>query len=261
MTGGPGGAGGFAPGGPGRGGPGGFGGPPEPGQVLSRFAKDRLRLTDEQKKQVEELQKDVDARLAKILTDDQNKELKDLRDAPGRGGPGGFGGFGRPGAGGRGGAGAPGGGPGGAAGARPLFAVKAGASGDITLKGSAKSNDGVAWSLPSAGPATPSPLLYEGCLYVLEERGGVVSCYDAATGKQLYKERVQGASGFTASPWAYDGKVFCLDDAGTTHVIKAGPEFKVLGSNELEEMFWSTPAVAGGAVFLRGVDHLFCIKP
>jgi outer membrane protein assembly factor BamB len=179
---------------------------------------------------------------------------------------GGFGGFGGPG-GGRGGPGGRGpgrfGGPGGfggMGGGKPLVAVKAGASGDITLKSGAKSNEGVAWSLPNAGPSTPSPLLYDGLLYVLEERGGLVSCYDAKTGKQVYKERVPGARGFTASPLACEGKVFCLDDSGTTHVIQAGPAFKVLGANAVEGMCWSSPSVGGGAVFVRTVDELFCFK-
>src|SRR5262249_19602152 len=97
-------------------------------------------------------------------------------------------------------------------------------------------------------------------IYVLADRGGLVSCYDATTGKQVYKERISGARGFTSSPWACDGKVFCLDDGGTTHVLKAGPEFKVLGKNALDEMCWSSPAVAGGSWFLRTVDHLLCIR-
>jgi outer membrane protein assembly factor BamB len=173
------------------------------------------------------------------------------------GGPGGFGGFGGP-PGGGGFPKGPGGGMGG--GSRPLFAVKAGAAGDITPKAGAKSGDAIAWRSTQAGPATPSPLLYDGLLYVLEDRGGVVSCYDAATGQQHYKERIPNARGFTSSPWAYGGKVFCLDDAGTTHVLKAGAEFEVVGANKLGEMAWSSPAVANGAVFLRTVDHLYCIR-
>ena len=167
------------------------------------------------------------------------------------GGPGGFGG--------RGGRGGRGGGLGGG-GSRPLFAVKAGASGDITLKAGATSNDGIAWYQPKAGPQTASPVLYQGYLYVLDERGGYLSCYDAKTGKQEYKERLTGARGFTSSPWAADGKVFFLDDAGTTHIVQAGPTFKILGKSLLGEMCWSSPAVAGQALFLRTVDHLFCIK-
>src|SRR5205823_9088446 len=152
------------------------------------------------------------------------------------------------------------GGPGGmGGGARPLFAVKAGASGDVTPKGGSAS-ESIAWHQTQAGPSTASPLLYDGRLYVLEERGGLIACLDAKTGKQLYKERIPGARGFTASPWAYEGKVFCLDDAGTTHVLKAGSEFEVVGANRLGEMAWASPAVAGGAVFLRTVDHLYCIR-
>ncbi|HKB37422.1 MAG TPA: PQQ-binding-like beta-propeller repeat protein [Gemmataceae bacterium] len=143
----------------------------------------------------------------------------------------------------------------------PLFAVKAGASGDITLKSGTTSNDGVAWSRTRSGPYIVSPLLYKGYLYVAEQRGGMLSCYDAKTGKPAYsRERLQGARSFTSSPWAYDDKIFCLDEDGKTFVVQAGPEFKLLGKNELNEMFWSSPAIAGGALFLRGVDTLYCIR-
>src|SRR5262245_43755584 len=92
----PGGFGGF--GGPGGGGPGGFGGPPRPGQILPTFLQERLELTAEQKKQLEELQKDVDGKVAKVLTDEQNKQFKEPPQGPGPGGrPGGFGGFPQPG--------------------------------------------------------------------------------------------------------------------------------------------------------------------
>jgi outer membrane protein assembly factor BamB len=146
------------------------------------------------------------------------------------------------------------------AGGKPLFAVKAGASGDITLKGDATSNDGVAWFLPQAGPPMASPLLYDGYLYILEQRGGQLSCYDAKTGDRVYRERLPGATGCTSSPWAYDGKVFCLADDGRTYVVQAGKDFKVLGKNDLDSMCYSSPAVAGGALFLRTVDSLYCIR-
>jgi outer membrane protein assembly factor BamB len=147
-----------------------------------------------------------------------------------------------------------GGGFGGSSG-KPLFAVKAGASGDIT-----RATEPVAWNLPQAGPGMASPLLYEGHLYILDQRGSLLSCYDAKTGKQVYRERLPGGRGFTSSPWACDGKVFCLDDSGQTYVVQAGPEFKVLGRNPLNEMCWSSPAVAGNSLFLRTVDYLYCIR-
>ncbi len=151
-------------------------------------------------------------------------------------------------------------GTGGGQGTGPLYAIKAGATGDITLKDDQESNEGVAWRSERAGPSMPSPLLFKGNLYILDQRG-VLACFEAATGKQLYRERVPGARQFAASPWAYDGKVFCLDQEGSTHVIQAGSEFKVLATNPVGEICWASPAIAQGALFLRGAEHLFCIKP
>jgi len=148
-----------------------------------------------------------------------------------------------------------GGGGGANAGSKPLFAVKAGATGDIT-----RSAEALAWQLPQGGPPMASPLLYEGHLYVLDQRSGLLSCYDAKTGKQMYRERLSGSRGFTSSPWAAGGKVYCLDDNGQTCVVQAGAEFKLLGKNPLNEMCWSSPAIAGDAIFLRTVDRLYCIQ-
>lgn len=152
-------------------------------------------------------------------------------------------------------------GTGGGMGVGPLVAVKAGASGDIPLS-SAKSEGGaIAWVAPNGGPPMASPLLYQGLLYVFDQRGGVLSCYNAKTGEVAYKQRIPGATGFTASPWAAEGKIYCTDGDGVTHVLQSGPEFKVLAKNPLEEMCWSSPALADGTLFLRTVDNLYCIKP
>jgi outer membrane protein assembly factor BamB len=174
---------------------------------------------------------------------------------PGPGGGGGGGGFGRP----------PGGGGGQPGGMRfgggGLYAIKAGATGDISLRGNATSNAGVAWSVKT-GTSAPSPLVYQGYLYVLSQTGGMITCYDAKTGKVEYnRERIPQAKSFWASPWAANGKIFCLDEDGVTHVLKAGPEFDVLDKNALpRETYWATPAAADGALFVRGVDTLYCIK-
>ena len=142
-----------------------------------------------------------------------------------------------------------------------LFAVKAGAKGDITPKSGEKSSDGVAWSEPKAGLGMASPLLCKGYIYVLERNGGLINCFDAKTGKAAYtKERIAGARSFWASPVALNDKIYCLDDDGNTYVIQAGAEFKQLGKNTIKEMTWSSPAVADGALFLRGVDNLYCIQ-
>lgn len=142
-----------------------------------------------------------------------------------------------------------------------LFAIKAGATGDITPAQGQTASAGVAWSRSGAGVAMASPLLYRGHVYAFDRRSGQVSCYDALSGKPRYhKARIPNARSFWSSPWACDGKVFCLDDGGTAHVIAAGDELKVLGSNKLNDETWSTPALAHGSLFIRGVEYVYCIK-
>src|SRR5262249_3918394 len=96
---------------------------------------------------------------------------------------------------------------------RPVYAIRPGASGDISLKGKETSNDYVAWCQRLGGPYHPTPVVYGGYVYVLLDRG-FLSCYEARTGKPVYqKQRLSpSASAFTASPWAYGGKVFCLSE-------------------------------------------------
>jgi outer membrane protein assembly factor BamB len=145
-------------------------------------------------------------------------------------------------------------------GGSPLWAVKVGAKGDISLDANESTNNYVAWSNNKGGPPLSSPLLYEGHLYILAQQNALLTCYDAKTGNEVYKERVKGAKSFTSSPWAHAGKIYCLDESGQTFVIRAGPQFEQLGKNEIEDMFWATPAVARDALYLRGADNIYCIK-
>lgn len=156
--------------------------------------------------------------------------------------------------------GAPPSGPGAPGGQGGIVAVKAGAEGDISLKPGKSSNAGVVWAARRGGGSDTSPLAYQGHVYVFSRNGGILTCYNAATGKQAYRERVPGLKGVWASPWANDGKVYVLDDSGTTAVLQAGPSFKVLRKNTLDDTTWATPAAADGAIYFRGVDHLYCIK-
>jgi outer membrane protein assembly factor BamB len=143
---------------------------------------------------------------------------------------------------------------------QPIYAIRPGATGDITLQKGETSNPLVAWSHPKGGPYNPSPILYGDYLYVLLDRG-MLSCYDARTGKEIYsKERVGRGAPFTASPWAYDGKIFCLSEDGDTFVIQAGPRFKLLGKNSLNEMCMATPAIAHGSLLIRSLSKLYRIE-
>jgi outer membrane protein assembly factor BamB len=141
----------------------------------------------------------------------------------------------------------------------PIYAIKSNARGDITPKDGEASSAGIAWVRSGSNLGRASLLVYDGNLYVAGTRN--LSCYDARTGEPRYvKERLPGARNVMASPWAYDGHVFCLDEGGDTYVIKSGPVFKVVGRNKLDEMCWATPAISGGSLFLRGVEHLYCVK-
>jgi outer membrane protein assembly factor BamB len=145
-------------------------------------------------------------------------------------------------------------------GSSPLWAVKAGASGDISLKSGETSNASIAWSSTKACPPMASPLLYKDHLYILMEKGGILMCLDARTGKEVYKERLKGAGTFTSSPWVRDGKLYCLAEDGETFVVEAGTKFQLLGKNEIKDMFWATPALSHDSLYLRGADRLYCIR-
>jgi len=140
----------------------------------------------------------------------------------------------------------------------PLFAVKAGASGELTLPKGNGSTEGIAWSRPRSGPGTASPLLNGEQIYVFNR--GFVLCFDARTGDKLYKERLPDCGSFLASPWAAAGRVFGMDESGQTYVLAPGATFKLLSKNWVYDTFWASPAVMEGTIYLRGVNHLYCVR-
>ncbi len=140
----------------------------------------------------------------------------------------------------------------------PLHAVKAGAVGNLT-PAYENSNEYVAWSDTLAGLGKPSPVLDNGLLYLVADRGGEVSCFDAVTGERIYKEKTGSSAACWASPWIANGKLHFYDEKGVTQIIQTGTEFKVLGSNTLDDKFWASVAVAGNDYVFKGVDKIYCI--
>ncbi len=141
----------------------------------------------------------------------------------------------------------------------PIFVIRAGASGDITLAASQTSSKDVAWSKKARGSYMPTPLIYGDHLYVLSNQG-VFDCYDLKTGNEIYRERIpHHGSGFSASPVAADGKIYLPSEDGDVFVVKAGPKFEVLTSNSIGEPLMATPAISGGKMFVRSQQHLFAI--
>src|SRR5262249_10973353 len=129
-----------------------------------------------------------------------------------------------------------------------------------TLQPDQSASDAIAWCQRLAGPYHPSPLVYGDYLYVLYDRG-MLSCFEAKTGKEVYgKQRLGvGATAFTASPSAAGGHIYCLSEDGDTFVVQAGPEFKVLGKNSVDEMCLATPAPVRGSLLLRTQSKLYRI--
>jgi outer membrane protein assembly factor BamB len=128
----------------------------------------------------------------------------------------------------------------------------------VALKpGTEKAAAEVQWSVGKLSPKTASPLVYQDRVYAING-AGVLNCAEAATGKLLWQERLKGP--FSASPIAADGKLYLVNEAGVTFVVKSEQDKgTILASNALEETILGTPAIAGGAIFLRSDQHLYCI--
>lgn len=143
----------------------------------------------------------------------------------------------------------------------PLYAVRPGATGDISLATGETSNDSIAWSLPRGASIHPCFLISDNRLYVLYD-AGLLACYDALTGESIFpRQRLNTGGGrFYASPWAYNGRIFLLNENGTTWVVEDGPEFKELHRNVLDDNTWATPAIAQGSLFIRTYTGLYRLQ-
>ncbi|HEY6168791.1 MAG TPA: PQQ-binding-like beta-propeller repeat protein [Verrucomicrobiae bacterium] len=133
-----------------------------------------------------------------------------------------------------------------------LFAVRPGGNGDITASH-------VAWKKTRGLPYVPSPVCYEGRVYAVKS-GGMVSCFDARTGRELYLEERVGLIGdFYASPVAADGKIYFTSQQGKIAVVAAEDSLNVLARNDLKEPIFATPAIVDGRVIVRTAGQLFCL--
>ncbi|MDP7339834.1 MAG: PQQ-binding-like beta-propeller repeat protein [Vicinamibacterales bacterium] len=140
---------------------------------------------------------------------------------------------------------------------RPVYAIRPGASGDISLNEGESGNDFIVWYQPMLGTYNTSALVYGDYYYTLLDRGFLLN-HDARTGREIYgRTRVKPGAGFTASPWAYNDRVFLLGEDGDTFVVRAGPEFELLHTNSLNEMALATPAVVRGSLILRTQSKLY----
>ena len=144
-----------------------------------------------------------------------------------------------------------------------MLVVKAGATGDISLKANETSNSSIAWSTNEFGPQRSSPLVVDGQIFLLGGRGGQLTCVDAMTGRKLYQDRIPEAGAFWASPWTYNGMVYCPDENGNTFVLKPGPKLDLVRVNKLPEenaRFWATSAASDGVLFIRSTNTVYAVS-
>jgi outer membrane protein assembly factor BamB len=139
---------------------------------------------------------------------------------------------------------------------RPIFALKTGATGDVSVPEGAASGPYLAWRTDPGGPYTTTPLAYDGLLYAVRDEG-IAAAYDLATGRRIYQERT-GAT-HAASPIASDGKLYVAAEGGEVLVVKAGRGFEILARNDMGEPCMSTPAIANRTLFVRTLGHLYAV--
>lgn len=136
-------------------------------------------------------------------------------------------------------------------GAEALWALRTDGHGDVT-------DTHVAWKLEGrAVPKEPSVLLTEGLLYLVSD-DGILTCLDAATGQEVWNERIGG--NYLASPICADGRLYFSSVQGKTTVIKTGRAYELLATNKLDSGFMASPIVAGKALVLRTKTHLYRIE-
>lgn len=140
---------------------------------------------------------------------------------------------------------------------QPIYAIRPGANGDISLKDGQESSDAIAWSKKRGGPYMPTPIVYGDLLYTCSNQG-ILTAYNAKRGERIYQERLGGKGGaFTASPVASDGKIYLSSEDGDVFVVKAGPKYELLARNPVGQVMMATPAISDGLVIVRGISHIF----
>jgi outer membrane protein assembly factor BamB len=127
-------------------------------------------------------------------------------------------------------------------------------------RGNIDGTSAMVWSLDRDTPYVPSPVLYDGILYFLKTNNGILSAFDAKTGKPHYQlQRLDGVPNVFASPVGAQGRLYFPGREGTTLVIRHGPAFEVIAKNTLDDAFDASPALVDKEILLRGRRYLYSI--
>ena len=138
---------------------------------------------------------------------------------------------------------------------QPIYAIRAGGNGDLSLPEDTASSEAVAWSHDRGGTYMPTPIVYGDTLYTCANDGRLTA-YHAGTGERIYRQRVGGGT-YTASPIAADGKLYFTTEEGDVVVARAGPEYEELARNSMNEVCMSTPAISDGVMIVRTLKHVY----
>ena len=140
----------------------------------------------------------------------------------------------------------------------PVFAVPVSATGELSDKQGQPVEGRLAWYRMRGGNYMQTPIVVGDLLYCCKDNG-VLTCFDAKTGKEHFSQRIEGGVGFTASPVAAGEHVYFTSEDGQVHVIKAGPKYERVATNALGEVCMATPAVSGGVLLFRTQGHLVAV--
>ncbi len=144
---------------------------------------------------------------------------------------------------------------------RPVYAIRPGSRGDLSLPAGESRSAAIAWSHSRGGTYIPTPVLYRGYYHTCNNNG-IFTTYQAATGELLSTQRLsQSGLGVTASPVAADGRLYVFAEDGTAFVLSSGPEPALLGTYPMGEAVMSTPAISGGLMVVRTLGHLIGLEP
>ena len=141
---------------------------------------------------------------------------------------------------------------------RPIYAIRAGASGDLTLPEGKDSSQAIAWSNMTEGTYIPTPLFYDGYLFTMNNTG-IIAAYNPETGARAFRGRVGSGGAFSASPVAADGHLYIASEDGEVYVLSASEGLMQLARNEMKEVIMATPAISDGLVILRTIGNLYGI--
>jgi len=139
---------------------------------------------------------------------------------------------------------------------RPIYAIKPGAEGDISLQKGQDSNQAIAWSNMTEGTYIPTPLVYDGYLFTLNING-IVTAYNPQTGQRAFRGRVGVGGAFSASPVGADGRLYIASEDGEVYVLSATPGLMQIAKNDMKEVIMATPAISDGLIVLRTMGHLY----